>query len=92
MFLPVIQTNVCLFCQRQSKILINYFSFIDDKMRICITLNVKDVYEKIGLRNILDRKIRIVQNEINRREEIIDTYLQVRFLIIIKIINICFYK
>ena len=59
-------------------------------MRICITLNVKEVYEKIGLSNILDRKIVIVQNEINKREEIIDTYLQVRLLIIIKIINIWF--
>jgi len=52
-------------------------------MRMCIILNVKEVYDKIGLRNVLDRKILIVQNEINKREEIIDTYLQVRLKIII---------
>ncbi len=48
-----------------------------------LTISIKEIYEKIGLKNILERKIKIVQHEIVKREEVIDIYLQVIKLSII---------
>jgi hypothetical protein len=46
-------------------------------LRLSFTISVKEIYEKIGLKNVIERKIPIIQHEILRREEIIDTYIQV---------------
>jgi len=48
-------------------------------MRLSLTISNKEIYDKIGLKHVIERKIPLLQYEILKREEIIETYLQVIF-------------
>ena len=46
-------------------------------MRLSLTISNREIFDKIGFKNVIERKIPLLQYEILKREEIIETYLQV---------------